>query len=33
MFKIKTSGIPDSKASKDADSFIESLRKIGCLEE
>lgn len=30
---IKEYGIPDSKASKDADSFIETLRKIGCLEE
>ena len=30
---IKEYGIPDSKASKDANSFIESLRKIGCLEE
>lgn len=29
---IKEYGIPDIKASKDADSFIESLRKIGCLE-
>ena len=30
---IKEYDIPDSKASKDAYSFIESLRKIGCLEE
>lgn len=30
---VRTYGIPEDKAGKDAGSFLETLRGIGCLEE